>query len=273
MPPDRIWGAGGSNSSGQPIPCVSRLLERRLSRGALSRGRAPSQEGDLTWRIGPAAPPSDSRHHAGHLQRGPAHQQVSLPPASQRCPWCRSMCAAPQSPSCWQCRSSAFAGTRAVKAAFANAQPSCGRAQLVVRTRQGGRLGRRCVAHLPLRRRPRASSSGGGQAGGGARCSAPSFAAPLAACVQVYAKGKQRMRTGGNTRMTQQMQQQMVRAVHSAAAAVAAAVAAAPCTLAPTCTPLPGWAAVGAACIREGGHAALLPVASPALSLLLLHLC
>jgi hypothetical protein len=117
--------------------------------------RPATSKAKLIWRIGPAAPRSDSRHHAGHLQRGPAHQQVGLPRASRRCPWCRSMCAAPNFPSCWQCRSCAFAGTRAVKAAFANAQPSSGRAQLVVRTGQGGRLGRRCVAHLPLRRRPR----------------------------------------------------------------------------------------------------------------------
>ena len=56
----------------------------------------------------------------------------------------------------------------------------------------------------------------------------------LGACVQVYAKGKQRMRTGGNSRMTQQMQnQQQVRGLQGrpwVAAIVAAAAVAACCT-------------------------------------------
>ena len=213
-------------SSAVDILCVSRGGGKEAVKGPPMARGAPSPSA-LTWRKGPAAPHPDSSHHAGDLQCGPAHQQVSSSAASRRCPWCRSTCTAPDSPPCWQCRSSAFAGTRAVKAAFTSAQPSSGRAQLVVRAGQGGCLGRRCVAHLPLRRRPRRllqQRVAGRQAGRRAvQCAEP--CPPPGACVQVYAKGKQRMRTGGNTRMTQQMQQQMVRGLQGGSGGGSVAVA------------------------------------------------
>lgn len=106
-----------------------------------------------------------------------------------------------------QCRSSAFAGARPV-VAFTSAQPSSRRAQLEVRRRGREAQGRRCVAHCACAAAAAASSRRQHP-----RACAPAWTLVLLPRPQVYAaKGKQRMRTGGNTRMMQQMQQQMVRA-------------------------------------------------------------
>lgn len=71
--------------------------------------------------------------------------------------------------------------------------------------RLGGQSGENVwhIAAQAARRRQRER-----QGADGCRCLLPSF---LPAALQVYAaKGKQRMRTGGNTRMMQQMQMQQV---------------------------------------------------------------